>query len=85
VTRASGANVAPDGVFEGEEAMSDTKSNAAIKPVGAAQGRQVLFYAPVGLLGGTFTCSRCGATAHQPDVLDHARDCDYRPPIAARR
>jgi hypothetical protein len=41
--------------------------------------RQILFYAPVGLLGGTFTCSRCGVTGRQPDVLDHAVDCPYRP------
>lgn len=40
--------------------------------------RQILLYAPVGLLGGTFTCSLCGATGYQPDVLDHAADCLYR-------
>jgi hypothetical protein len=47
-------------------------------PIAKAQGRQILFYAPAGLLGGTFSCSRCGASGRQPDVIDHARDCSYR-------
>ncbi len=44
----------------------------------AAGARQVLFYAAEGLLGGTFTCSRCRAAGRQPDVIEHAPDCEYR-------
>lgn len=51
------------------------KSDACF--IATAQGRQILFYAPVGLLGGTFTCSSCGASARQPDVLAHMADCSY--------
>ncbi len=42
-----------------------------------ASGKMVLLYEPSGLLGGTFTCSRCGASAPQPDLLDHLPDCGY--------
>jgi hypothetical protein len=53
-------------------------------PIVAAQGRQILFYAPDGLLGGTLTCSRCGGTGRQPDMIEHDRNCSYvlrpRPP-----
>lgn len=45
-----------------------------------ARGRQVLLYAPLGPLGGTFACSRCGASALQPDLLTHHRDCPYGSP-----
>ena len=50
---------------------------AADNPVAGAKGRQILFYAPDGLLGGMFTCSRCGASGRQPDVIEHASDCSY--------
>ena len=43
------------------------------------RGKQVLLYAPQGPLGGVFACSRCGASELQPDLLDHRRDCPYRP------
>lgn len=42
------------------------------------RGRQVLLYAPDGPLGGTFTCTRCAATALQPDLLVHRTACFYR-------
>lgn len=45
-----------------------------------SDGRQLLTYMPDGLLGGTFTCTRCGARAWQPDLLDHTPNCAYRPP-----
>ncbi len=51
-------------------------------PVVAAQGRQILFYASNGLLGGTFTCSRCGASGPQPDLIGHGRDCSYALPLS---
>jgi len=41
------------------------------------RGKQVLLYAPQGPLGGIFVCSRCGASALQPDLLDHRADCLY--------
>ena len=44
------------------------------------RGKQVLLYAPNGPLGGIFVCSRCGASAWQPDLLDHRADCAYRTP-----
>jgi hypothetical protein len=31
---------------------------AVANPIASAQGRQILFYAPASLLGGSFTCSR---------------------------
>ena len=49
----------------------------AASAIELAQGRQILFYAAAGLLGGTFTCSRCGASGSQPDVIEHGRDCSY--------
>lgn len=42
------------------------------------RGKQVLLYAPQGPIGGVFVCSRCGAAALQPDLLDHRGDCLYR-------
>lgn len=42
------------------------------------RGKQVLLYAPRGPLGGSFACSRCGASELQPDLLDHRADCPYR-------
>jgi hypothetical protein len=58
--------------------MSQSRPPAVVdSPIVKALGRQILFYAPAGLLGGTFTCSRCGATGRQPDLIDHARDCSY--------
>ncbi len=58
--------------------MTETRpQSAANNPVAGAKGRQILFYAPDGLLGGMFTCSRCGASGRQPDVIEHARDCSY--------
>ncbi len=54
----------------------------ATNPLVAAQGRQILFYAPNGLLGGTFTCSRCGAPGPQPDLIEHGRDCSYAAPVS---
>lgn len=53
------------------------EANSVADPLTRAGGRQILFYAPDGLLGGTFTCSRCGVSAHQPDVIDHVPDCSY--------
>lgn len=41
------------------------------------RGKQVLLYAPQGPLGGLFVCTRCGASALQPDLLDHRDDCLY--------
>ena len=43
------------------------------------RGKQVLVYSPHGPLGGEFVCSRCGASALQPDLIDHLPDCPYRP------
>lgn len=65
--------------------MPETRAPiASAGPLAAAQGRQILFYAPDGLLGGTLTCSRCGGTGRQPDMIEHDRDCSYglrpRPP-----
>ncbi len=57
-----------------------TSPKHAANPISAARGRQILFYAADGLLGGMFTCSRCGASGRQPDVIDHADDCSYRRP-----
>ena len=51
-----------------------------INPIATARGRQILFYAADGLLGGMLTCSRCGASGRQPDVIEHAPDCSYRRP-----
>jgi hypothetical protein len=63
--------------------MSPIRTPAvAANPLVAAQGRQILFYAPKGLLGGTFTCSRCGASEQQPDLIEHARDCSYALPLS---
>lgn len=45
---------------------------------------QLLRYTPDGLLGGTFTCTRCGAQAWQPDLLPHAEACPYRAPDGER-
>lgn len=42
-----------------------------------ARGKQVLLYQPAGVLGGTFTCARCGMNAVQPDLLLHVADCPY--------
>ena len=42
-----------------------------------AHGRQVLLYAAEGPLGGSFLCFRCGATALQPVLLQHASTCPY--------
>jgi hypothetical protein len=42
-----------------------------------AADTQVLLYQPSGPIGGTFICSRCGAAALQPDLLDHRGDCEY--------
>jgi hypothetical protein len=59
--------------------MSQSRPTENVEnPIAKAQGRQILFYAPAGLLGGTFSCSRCGASGRQPDGIDHARDCRYR-------
>jgi hypothetical protein len=44
-----------------------------------ARGKQVLVYAPQGPLGGVLGCSRCGASALQPDLIDHRDDCPYYP------
>ena len=66
-----------------EIGMAPTRTPAfAANPVVAAQGRQILFYAPNGLLGGTFTCSRCGASGQQPDLIGHDRDCSYASPLS---
>ena len=54
-----------------------------VNPIATARGRQILFYAADGQLGGVLTCSRCGASGRQPDVIEHARDCSYAPPEAA--
>lgn len=43
-------------------------------------GRQILFYAASGVLGGTLSCSCCGATGRQPDIIEHERECIYRAP-----
>jgi hypothetical protein len=42
-----------------------------------ARGKQVLLYEPQGVLGGTFSCARCGEVAIQPDLLQHAPNCPY--------
>ena len=44
-------------------------------------GRQLLYYDPDGPIGGTFTCTVCLALGWQPDLLQHAGDCPYRPPV----
>ncbi len=63
--------------------MATTRTLASTtNPLVAAQGRQILFYAPNGLLGGTFTCSRCGASGQQPDLIEHGRDCSYALPVS---
>lgn len=48
-------------------------------------GRQLLTYTPNGPLGGTFTCTLCGAQAWQPDLLDHTPTCAYRPAAVTLR
>jgi hypothetical protein len=65
--------------------LSTSTCRAGTDPITAAQGRQILFYSPVGLLGGTLTCSRCGASGRQPDVIEHDHECSYgrRPRAAA--
>lgn len=40
---------------------------------------QLLRYEPSGLLGGTFTCTSCGAQGWQPDLLVHGAGCPYGP------
>lgn len=42
------------------------------------RGKQLLLYVPQGPLGGSFACSRCGASELQPDLLDHRAGCPYR-------
>jgi hypothetical protein len=42
-----------------------------------ARGKLVLFYEPEGVLGGNFTCARCGAVSLQPDLMVHATTCPY--------
>jgi hypothetical protein len=42
-----------------------------------AHGRQLLLYAAEGPLGGSFVCFRCGASALQPVLLQHAAACLY--------
>lgn len=44
-----------------------------------AHGRQLLLYAADGPLGGSFVCFRCGASALQPVLLQHGRNCPYHP------
>ncbi len=46
-------------------------------------GQQLLVYTPDGPLGGTFTCTACRAQAWQPDLLQHAPGCPYRPAVPA--
>lgn len=41
-------------------------------------GKQLLFYAAEGPLGGTFSCSFCAMAALQPELIDHAAGCPYR-------
>ncbi len=52
--------------------------SATRNPLVSAHGRQIMFYAASGLLGGMFTCSRCDASGRHPDVIDHVRGCSYR-------
>jgi hypothetical protein len=67
----------PNGSKETDMPDIQQPAAAAASPVLAAQGRQILFYAPDGLLGGTLTCSRCGGVGRQPDMIAHERDCTY--------
>ena len=62
---------------------STESSESAAERQAGVRHRQVLFYAADGLLGGTFTCSRCGAGGRQPDVIDHSPGCSYGPPAVA--
>jgi hypothetical protein len=75
----------PSAPLRAPEALSsrepDTPALACTRP------SQLLQWEPSGLLGGTFTCTRCAAQAWQPDLLVHGTDCAYRasaqPPGAA--
>ncbi len=82
----------PDGRDNGVQydhsfgAVPRCRRDPGTDPITTAQGRQILFYSPVDLLGGTLTCSRCGASGRQPDVIEHDHDCSYgrRPhPVAS--
>lgn len=71
---------------DGEPAPPSAGRREAALARAEARGRQVLVYAPDGPLGGNFACSRCGACAVQPDLLDHAPGCPYHtpPPMTLR-
>ena len=69
----------PSATALGDGARPQANREAALARA-EARGRQVLVYAPDGPLGGMFVCSRCGASALQPDLLDHRPDCAYRSP-----
>lgn len=45
-----------------------------------ARGKHVLLYEHQGVLAGTFSCARCGAMAHQPELIVHAPACAYAVP-----
>lgn len=59
--------------------MLDTRSANTTLARAEAHGRQLLLYAAEGPLGGSFLCFRCGASALQPVLLQHAPTCPYHP------
>jgi hypothetical protein len=46
-------------------------------------GKHLLFYAPDGPLGGTFTCAVCAAIGRQPELIEHGPGCPYGAAAAA--
>jgi len=65
-------------VRDGLTRTDDPARNTALARA-ETRGKQVLVYSPQGPLGGVFVCSRCSASALQPDLIDHRPDCPYRP------
>lgn len=49
-------------------------------------GQLLLLYTPDGPVGGSFTCTGCGAQAWQPELLAHAPGCPFQPaaPVTPR-
>ena len=68
--------ISPPRTDNNAPALADARGATLLRA--EARGKQVLLYTPDGSLGGLFVCSHCGASAFQPDLLDHPVDCPYR-------